>query len=698
VPIKLEDVAMRFPTLAVLDELRDSDAARTAIAEELFEKSPWDDIPLGSILPGLASCPESLPGRGLGRRASNVLGLARCRRWKEFSALSPQAVRHFPNLGRKTFTEIIVRALGTWADVLSENLDAPALTEINPLTEDFGALEQTPFPLRGDLITDMAIVLRNAWEGGATTVSDAIQIKTELGETDKKTSEAWSRLNDTDLADALGIEHMNSEAWRRLISFEDRDRSILADRMFGVNGKPTLDELALRFGVTRERIRQRESSIADTLASRLAGPDALWLRHHAARLRSRGLLFDEEQLEREVDQLLPEGTEELLRRILISLAGPFVTWERFRVTGELASELQATAEGFRERGAGTRVDVEELERLRSLVGQEHYEEVLVKLGVREIEGVTVVDGRRQAEKVIAVLAAVGRPLTFGEIHILAGFDIPPRSLQNSIASEPRLIRRGKDIYGLRDWGGDEYTGIVQELERGIDRSGGQVDLDEIVERCANEYGVSPASVRSYVKDSRFIVRDGRWLAMRTAADPELQVAHKPIELTAGTTYLDGVWHLRCDVDSDLMRGSGRPIRTGAAQAVGLEPGLMVGIEFDAGPVTFSWRNPQPSVGSVRAVINLHACVEGDLLLIPLSGMQPRAARVVRGSERSKWTGVKRLSAELGLDPTEVEEDEMPLDVSVALGLPLGADWYEIVDRLRDRGDKILLSFLPEHLK
>src|SRR6202035_4143298 len=97
---------------------------------------------------------------------------------------------------------------------------------------------------------------------------------------------------------------------------------------------------------------------------------------------------------------------------------------------------------------------------------------------------------------------------------------------------------------------------------------------------ADQFCVSPASVRHYANDPRFIRHPDGTLAMRGADDPDVTVTHRPIDQTAGAFRLDGVWHLRLDIDAECMRGSGRPLRVGIAQALGLEPGLMIGVRFD----------------------------------------------------------------------------------------------------------------------
>jgi hypothetical protein len=701
--IALEDIASREPAVEILAQLRGDRQARQAIAMDLFTGSRADAMPFGELLRGLAALGSpALDQLGVGVRATNVLGRIGVLEWAGFAQISPQALRLFPNLGRGTFIAIVDAVLLAWSDRLSTdptflaNLDVHAVPapEAEPADPSPPSLRA---PLRIEVIADLATVMAHAWDRGATTFAEALKVLRRDEELSADAADALRRLRSEQLSDALGYAGMGALDWQALTAFDERDSAILAERMYATGRRPTLDDLAQRFGVTRERIRQREREIAKTLDARLGEPGARPVHHLAARLREAGGLFDQDGFANVVDELLP-GIERVHREIVIAAAGRYVDWHGFRAREEIANMLDLIAAAYRKLGPGTRIEPEQLETLATFVRPTPLStRLLDALGLRLIEDVLVVEGRTQPEKAMAVLGAVGRPLAFDEIHLLAGFELSPRSLRGAMLNEPGLMRRGKDSFGLRAWGGEEYSGIVEELEQAIERAGGQVDLDEVVGRFAREFGVNDTSVRAYAKNPRFVLRSDGRLMMRGAEDPEIDVVHVAIESTPGTVRIDAVWHLRYEVDADALRWSGRPVRKGVAQALGLEPGLMIGIEYDGGPVTFSWRSIQPSIGSMRAVILHHACAAGDLLLIPLSGAEPRPVRVVRGRDRQQWSGVQRLGVELGLDPTEIEEQEQPLEVSEALGLPLGADWYEIVDHLRDRGDKALLGHLPEHL-
>ncbi|MEU8267404.1 sigma factor-like helix-turn-helix DNA-binding protein, partial [Sphaerisporangium sp. NPDC049002] len=69
-------------------------------------------------------------------------------------------------------------------------------------------------------------------------------------------------------------------------ALDDRQRAIAKDRVYAER-RVTLDELAQRFSVTRERIRQIERDLRDHVQARLAAPEATPLAAHLAWLRGR---------------------------------------------------------------------------------------------------------------------------------------------------------------------------------------------------------------------------------------------------------------------------------------------------------------------------------------------------------------------------------------------------------------------------
>lgn len=477
---------------------------------------------------------------------------------------------------------------------------------------------------------------------------------------------------------------------------------VLAARVL-VEGKPrTLAEVGDGAGVTRERIRQVEKVISEELARNLRSERLAPIRVLACEVADRlGDVGTSAEIDVAISDAVAETsvvadeTVQRLRRSLLRLViGKYVQQGELMVRQRLHDDLAKLLRRIRDAGQ------------RSLIAASAIDSALVQLGVgtayhaaiRESLGLRLLNGwyidwrGSQPDKAVAVIAAHGRPLSMNEIHDGVGFHVNPRSLAMRVQEDERIRRLGKDRYGLAEWGGEEYSGILDELEQAIERNGGAIDLNRTVERFVELFGVSAGSVRSYAGDRRFITERGR-LRFRTPDDPDVEYRRDPIELAPGTSLLDGTWHLRIEVDHDVLRGSGRIIRKAIAYEAGGEPDLTVGYDYGSGHVVFYWSGNQPSLGSVRSVVEALGCVEGDYLFLPLDGPEPRAARAVRRSRLHGRHGLDRLQAELGLEP--VDGPEAVSAVLRALGLPSGGDLADVADRLHQRGESSLVDLLPE---
>ena len=685
------------------------------LAQTLLARQDLWARPLGDLLPGLEACPDPQPiDRDLGRRAQNLLGRSRWTTWGGLADASPLRLWGLPNLGTKSFVEIVQMVLTAWVDHHAARDPTTAVSAFTQrvsvaLSDDTpGADVQSPHPLH--LVTDeLQGVLLWAWaEAGATTVENALSALA-MQRLPPDVAATRTSLLAADLGALLGRHAPDEASWQRVLSLGEREHAIAAGRIFFTGpGRPTLDQLSSRFGVTRERIRQVESAVKEQLTDRLASEEGADIRHLAARLRAGvGAIADAEHLRNLASALVAESSDAIdsseaafRSAVLVATSGAYSQRSGLVLAPTAAEEVARVERALASHPAEITIEPSQLEEVLALTAgaPRLTDRVLDSLGVRSMDGRFVVWAGTQGDKAVAVLAARGDTMSMTEIHEAVGFHVNPRSLAGRVQSEPRIMRRGKDLYGLRAWGGEEYTGILDELEQAIERAGGSADLEQLVEMFVTQFGVTSMSVRSYAAGRRFVrTADGR-VAMRGADDPEPAMRHHPVHAAPGAFLLGGMWHYRVEIDHDFLRGSGRPIRQAIALELGLEPDLTIGFAYDGVTVVFAWGASQPTIGSIRGLVRAHGCAEGDLVFLPLSGKEPRRARVARGVDLRREHGVRRLAVAIGLDADEADEAEHPLAVAEAFGLPPGADWIDITDRIRDRGDRGLLELVPERYR
>jgi hypothetical protein len=681
---------------AITDRISTYPAIRVGLAEQLQTREELWAVPLGALLPGVAAAGDpGPPHRHVSMRTHNVLRRSQLETWGSLALVTILDLVTLPNCGAKTIREIMTVAIEGWAEAGEDPAvgDDARADDCHPTdTPESRRLE----PLRLQLIDSLAML----WaEGGFATFGEVLRA-IEAGETPDGYRELRAAVGTVDLTEVIGLSRPAPAVWRDLLTFPERERLVLLRRISrGVGERATLADLGAELDVTRERVRQLEQKVLSELDRRLAEPDSAALRHLLARTeRVNGEVCTPEERERAIQRLLGPSIRDAGVDPVVALGvarariGPSTAAAGLLWSASAIGRLHALEEWASSRaGAGPLSRdgfTEILDRL--VIPRAHLDVLLLHLRMRDHDGLIVSWGNTKADHAVAVLSLAGEPMCLEDIRSRVDEDANPRSFANSVQADPRILRVGKDAYGLRSWGAREYRGVVDSIEREIDEAGGGIPLARLVERLTADFGVAESSVRAYASDRRFILRAGSILAMREQDDPQPVTRGTRPEETRGAFRIAGVWNLRIEVTHDALRGSGRPLSNGAAEAAGLEPDLSFGVEFDGGSVMFSWDGRQPTLGSIRPILMDLDCVEGDTLLLPLDGPEPRTARVVRGVDLAAATGIQRLSLEAGA-ASDGGDEVVRLRIAEALGLPAGADLEDIHDRLAGRGDDHLAA-------
>lgn len=661
--------------------------------------------PLGELLPDLPARCKGEPSQHLESvRAWNIVRRCSPNTWSELAGCSAERIGTWPNAGRKVVVEIIAAAVRAWAQ--AEAVDVPVLESgaidrqrLAELVDELGTAAATPSqtinaPTSSPVQLPAAASLRRAQELLIELASESYRQGAEnLGEALRLAATsngagAWQNLARLRLDDLLGLSDGLEAAWERLLSFDERERRILEARTFA-RGRPlTLGELGEELGVTRERIRQLESRSRGEIERLAAERACLPVVHLAARVRGQlGSLVGEEAVEAALRAAVPDASDAQLRRaVLLYLAGPYRYTDGF---WQRANELQDLIAALRERADEPWSDDEVDRLLRSVeVAEEHREACVAALPLRRFDERHLVWTGSMADKAARVLRVHGEPMSREQLHTAIGADANLRSLLGQVQGDPRFRRMGLDSYGLAEWGGEEYTGIADEIEQAIERRGGCAPLDEVVEELVEWFGVSPQSVRSYAASRRFLRQPDGMLAVAPEGHAGPAGSRMPPELDRDLVRRRSGWCVRVVVDRDVLRGSGRPVRTAIAQAAGVRPGEARALELRQGTAYISWRGNQPALGSTRLLVESLGCSDRDLLFLPLQDGEQAFA--VAHATLLAAGGLSRVALELGL-----EQDADLSAIAAAIGLPDNAAAADIRARLRARGHADLERLLPE---
>ncbi|MER5647915.1 sigma factor-like helix-turn-helix DNA-binding protein [Streptosporangium sp. NPDC002524] len=475
-------------------------------------------------------------------------------------------------------------------------------------------------------------------------------------------------------------------------TLDERQRAIARDRLYA-SQRATLDDLAQRFSVTRERIRQIERDLRDHVEAWLAKDDAAPLIAHVSWLRGRlGSAVPADDLAAAVPWH---------RTDLATLGIPSWRFVRTLLTGYEQVDGWLVAGGADELREKTRQlftdgprPLDEAVTLASQLGirEDVAERWLIAVPqLRVLENHVVPWPRSVNDKAEAVLAVAGGPLTPEEIQERIGEDYSLVGIRNQLTADDRFLRVDRNKYGLSRWGGEQYLGIREMIVREIERSNGEASVNTIVTNLTGRYDVSESSVRAYAGGPGFERTQRGWIRVAGAEQADYQPRRDVSETRRCFRSRDGRWWHRVDVNAEHLRGSGSPLPTGFAAHLGMAPGGQLTASTPSGDVVISWHN-QPTMGSIRPVLIAANASEGDHVFLTVSDGGELLTRYLPAASPS-LPALNRALHLIGYTAPVASEAEGVRLIGARIGLSEGCTREEVIARLRDRGDREILAFL-----
>ncbi|MFF2199685.1 hypothetical protein [Streptomyces sp. NPDC058145] len=478
----------------------------------------------------------------------------------------------------------------------------------------------------------------------------------------------------------------------------ERQLAIAAGRTFG-QIRTSLESLGEQFGVSRERARQIQVELEKNLQQ--------WLHSDAGQPFLSHLLAVQ-------DHLGPVATEESLLALhpahaqpvdalglplwqVIASLLPDRTWRGgWLVQGDLDQRLERTRSELAARCA---TSVPPWSDVVELLAQQGIRDTDADAWLQEIKGFRLIDGhvlpwgRSISDRAEAVLALVGHPLSMEDLLSRLDGNTALASLRNQIQADDRFLRRDRDLYGLRRWGGTPYLGIREMINRELESCGGEAQTEEIVTSLCSQFDVSEKSVRAYLAAPEYDRFQRGWVRLTAPDDPAL-TDYQPRRDVAQTRRCfqtgQGTWWYRLDVNGEHMRGSGFTVPAGFAAHLGLAPGGRLELSHEVGTTHLVWRN-QPACGSLRTLLEHIKAGEGDHVFLAAKDGHLKALRLAEKDEH-ELTDTQRALRLMALSGQILEKD-MPPVLGRRIGLNDATTMDDILTHLRTRGDKDILELL-----
>ncbi|MET9674714.1 sigma factor-like helix-turn-helix DNA-binding protein [Streptomyces sp. NPDC006482] len=546
------------------------------------------------------------------------------------------------------------------------------------------------------------VVAPPAAEAGEPAAEDLVEEDSEPTASESADSEA-------DPDRELPATHLTDTPFEAFAAYasawDERECTIAARRIFAEQPE-TFAALGERFEVSRERVRQLERSILDSIAQWLAYDEqgrafGAHLAAVAVRIGVVGRLAEVRTMHpdhpRPVDALgLPLG--DVVARLLPDRAvdGEWI------VQGDAAALRTAMADDLLAACGETPLAWEEAVAVgeRHGVRAELLADWAAEIGrFRTMDGHMLYWGRSVNDRAVAVLSLHGEPMSMEDIHDRLADGTAINSMRNQIWTDERFVRLDRNLYGLRQWGGEEYLGIREMITREIRQAGGEIEVNALVDAICGRFDVVPASVRTNLAAPEFIRTRRGWVGL-AAEQPTGDGAapYNPRKDVARTRRCfvgtDGRWWYRFEVTGDHLRGSGAPVPSGWAAHLGAAPACEpIPLRHEAGESVLQWRT-QPVLGSIRPLMeHIGATVgdqvflnvtDGELTALRLPAAQPEARPEAKAARLTGWTAAVTMAEAIDV-------------IGLRTGMDPGQEATALLQHLGDRGDRDIVVLLEQAL-
>lgn len=476
----------------------------------------------------------------------------------------------------------------------------------------------------------------------------------------------------------------------------ERDQDILRDRLAA--DPETLEALAERHGITRERVRQIVNRLRRSFDESLES-NALIIERTALARDAIGGIIDIRELNLTLFAALP-----MVDYLPVELDEPFFFllfpegW--FVRYGEKSSwfvdeATRRTLTDVRTRALADGMPTEEfMDAVPALRAVEELPTFLAAIGLQEIDGEVMARNLSLNERAVRLLRRTGSPVEFDDIVDVLQAAAQVRSLRNALLTDDRIVRVDKDTFALAEWGLAAYSTVRDLMRQELEAAGGEARIADIRDRLTARFDIKASSIDAYAKGSEFVrVSPG---VIRLRGEHEgVEDLERPLHSLRGCVRIGRRWALRVEVTASLLKGFSLLLPSGMGPHFGVPQGESATLPTDrSGDISVVRRGLQDNIGRLRWVAQEMGLGEGDVLFVRLP--ERRGGRIsFSGLLRSD---VERANPRLRAALLLGQEESLTLSVACsALGMPRGSRPVEVVDRLRSRGEEELAELVAEVL-
>ena len=527
-----------------------------------------------------------------------------------------------------------------------------------------------------------------------------------------KLKKFWSELEDfkpgTIAGETLRHYPVSKLIEQEFEGFDERLFTISKSRILTTKKVVSLQDLAHRFNISRERIRQLEKKALFRLKS-FKEEKFLPLQKRAESLYGYlGSAFPDNH--NKVEKILnwfvgdfngDHSNRQVEKLLLLWLAGPYKSYENWLlIDKDLPTKtIRILSKNMDQRGFISHVNLQDT--LSSLgIRQENHFSWLEYLGkFLKVDGGLIWFQGSKLDKAYSLLQYTKRPMTVEEIqkHIKS---VNVRSICASLIKDPRFWRINvQNEFVLSGTEGyEEYTGIIDGITKELETCGGQAPINHLVNILSKKFKVKAASIRGYLSTPKFDKNADGYVSIKRD-EKKINIITDITKNSACYLSEQQNWCLRYRIDDHALRGSGRSIPNAFSQQLGCNVGDKIEVPTEIGNITLSWPIDSPagaSIGTLKMVLDHYRAEIGDYLFIIASKPKVTFSFLKQDTLERVECNLVKLALLLGAYPY-ISKDEATREIAKALGMDFDSEETFLEGaklKLISRGEDCLAQLIP----
>lgn len=477
---------------------------------------------------------------------------------------------------------------------------------------------------------------------------------------------------------------------------DERDQEILHAR-FSAHPE-TLEAIAERYDITRERVRQIVKKLRRSFEARLESNMLMIQRTELARAAIGGIV-EISDIQGTllvalpmVDYLAADLDEALF--FLLFPEGHFTRYgdeSPWFVDDDVRLRLTGACERALTEGMPSEEFTDVVPELRSVADPDG---LLATIGLEEVDGEFVQRDLSMTERAVRLLRRTGSPLEFDGIVEALHAGGRTRYLRNALLADERIIRVDRDLFALEEWGLPIYSTVRDLMRQEIEASGGEADIAGMKERLTARFDIKASSIDAYARGPEF-VRTAPGVIRLRGENEEVEDLERPLHTLRGCVRVGRRWALRVEVTGPILRGFSVTLPRGMGPHFGVPQGESATLRTDrSDEISVVRRGLQDNIGRLRWVAEELGLSEGDVLFVLLP--ERKGGRISFSSLSRADIGRANARKRAGLLLGQDKDLSLALACS-ALGMPRASRPAEVTDRLRSRGEHELAALVGEVL-